>query len=162
MTRSGAPQLENLNRLSPPQPSPKGTPMDDQARNLPEKAGGSTPSSQALRERVDHRQWIGGAIATLLSFYWRSEDDPRVSEAAGKAWADDLEYFPREVICSVLNSWRRTATRRPTPADIIQLCRARMPRPTIVAPSPHRVRAPEERVATQAILDEFLGTRRFP
>ncbi len=107
----------------------------------------STPSSAVQpASRTAHRVWIAGGISTLLGFYYQ-DTAPRLSEAAGKAWADDLEHFPREVIAAALDHWRRTETYRPTPAHIIRLCQQAMPRPTVVPISdePQRVRVTAER-----------------
>jgi hypothetical protein len=110
------------------------------------------------------REWIAGAVATLLGFYWQANDDPRLVAAQGALWCDDLETFPRPVIELALNSWRRNQTRRPSPGDIIALCRKYMPRPTAVAQlePPERRTSPEERERIQAIVAEnFPELRRM-
>lgn len=88
------------------------------------------PSYGALRGDREHRVWIAGAIRTLLANYWQDDGSERLDAAAGKQWADDLEAFPQPVIEAAINHWRRTETKRPTPAHIIRLCGERMPRPT--------------------------------
>lgn len=60
--------------------------------------------------------------------------DPRLQAEWGKAWADDLEWFSQEIISKALTTWRRTETRRPTPAAIIKLCRGHLPTPKTVEP----------------------------
>jgi hypothetical protein len=123
----------------------------------------SAPSSRA--PDADHREWIAGAVSVLLAFYWQDrEPDDLVLAEQGRLWCDDLEAFPRAVIEAALNQWRRTQTRRPSPADIIALCRKHMPRPTAVAQlePPERRTTPEERERIQAMVAEnFPELRRI-
>jgi hypothetical protein len=93
-----------------------------------------------------HREWIAGAIATLLGFYWqRTDPDDRLEEAMGKQWCDDLQPFPRDVIDQSIAAWRRNQHRKPCPAEIIPLCRERMPKPRLIsAPEPERERVTAE------------------
>ncbi len=91
--------------------------------------------------------WVAGAVRTLLMHFGDFPQDPRVAAELGAQWASDLEWFPRDVIESALTAWRRTETRRPTPAGIIRLCRDRMPRP---APVVTAIRAPREVVTDEA------------
>lgn len=102
---------------------------------------------------VAHREWIGGAVTTLLSHYWQDRKDELVAEAALADWMDDLEAFPRGVISSAIGTWRRSEHRRPTPADIRSMCIRGMPkpRPVPLAP-PKRERTEEERAAVAAML----------
>jgi hypothetical protein len=102
--------------------------------DLPALMQASMPSYGALRGDRNHRLWIGGAIRSLLSLYWRDVASERLDEAQGRWWADDLEAFPRPVIEAAINDWRRNETKRPTPADMIQLCGRHMPkaRPVLV------------------------------
>jgi hypothetical protein len=58
--------------------------------------------------------------------------DPRVAAEMGRMWADDLEWFPRNVIEAAINRHRRSETRKPVPAAIIALCREQMPKPAAV------------------------------
>jgi hypothetical protein len=114
----------------------------------------------------EHRDWIAGAVSVLLAFYWQDrEPDDLVLVEQGRLWCDDLQPFTRPVIEHALTTWRRTQTRRPSPADIITLCRKHMPRPTAVAQleAPERRTTPEDRERIQAMVAEtFPELRRMP
>lgn len=102
--------------------------------------------------RVDHRVWIAGAIRTLLMVYSDFPTDPRVAAEMGRMWADDLEWFPRDVIEGAVNRHRRSETRKPTPAAIIALCREAMPKPRAV-PQIEAHRQPVTKEQAAAILE---------
>jgi hypothetical protein len=108
----------------------------------------------SLDERIAHRTWIGGAIRTLLMMYSDFPNDPRVAAEMGRMWAEDLEWFPQGIIEVAIATYRRSETRKPTPAAIIKLCREHMPKPRLIsAPEPERERATAEQA--RAILEEF-------
>lgn len=115
-------------------------------------------------KRVDHREWIGGAIKTLVSIVsgdWPT--DKRLDAEMGFMWANDLEMFPRRVIEGAITEYRRTETRKPSPAAIIRLCRERMPKPAPATEPDATVRrtTPEERERIQAMVAEnFPELRR--
>jgi hypothetical protein len=128
--------------------------------NLP----ASTPSSRVPAVSAEDAEWIGGAVHTLLSFYYVPGEDQRVVAAQGRMWVEDLRGFPRHVIEAALRDWRRSETRRPTPADIIKLCRSHMPRPRIVA-EPQTVReiTPEAKARIAGMLGgAFPELKRIP
>lgn len=132
--------------------------------NLPAAPSLSTPSLPAhvayQAQRIEHRDWIAGAIKTLMTIVsgdWPT--DPRMEAEMGFMWANDLEWFPRDIIETAIASYRRSETRRPSPAAIIRLCRSYMPPPQIVSePAPERERATPEQA--RAILGEFV--KRVP
>lgn len=115
-------------------------------------------------ERIAHREWVAGAVRSLLTIYGDWPADQRLQAEWGKAWADDLEWFPQDVIGRALTAWRRTETRKPTPAAIIKLCRDRMPKPEIVAAEPERPEiTPEMRARNRRIIeDAYPELRRMP
>jgi hypothetical protein len=127
--------------------------------DLPALTQASMPSYGALRGDRSHRLWIGGAIRSLLSLYWRDVASERLDEAQGRWWADDLEAFPQTVIEAAINDWRRSQTKRPTPADMIQLCGRHMPksRPVLVQMPEREPMTPEGK----ARIEEMIG-RSFP
>jgi hypothetical protein len=137
--------------------------------DLPAARPASTPSLPAHvgspDRRVAHREWIGGAVKTLVSLVsgdWPT--DPRLEAEMGFMWANDLECFPQDVIEAAITAYRRTETRKPAPAAIIALCRKHMPRPTAVAmlEPPERRTSPEERERIQAIVEaNFPELRRI-
>lgn len=96
-----------------------------------------TPSSEALEARKAHRIWIGGRAITLLSHYWRDDDDEALTEAMGQDWADVLEGIPRQYIQRACIKYQQQEPRKkPTPGAIYQLASEMTPRPQFVRPAP--------------------------
>jgi hypothetical protein len=87
-------------------------------------------STHLSTERIEHRTWIKGRATTLLSHYWREDDDPALLAAIGKDWADVLEGIPQEYIQRACVQYQREEPRRkPTPGAIYALARDIMPKP---------------------------------
>ena len=102
------------------------------------QSGAWTPSLQEQQERVDHRGWIAGRVVTLLSHYWRDDDDDSLLSAIAKDWADVLEGLPADAIQKACIRYQREEPRRkPTPGAIYALAREAMPRPKAVYAAPH-------------------------
>ncbi|MFG6535774.1 hypothetical protein [Sulfitobacter sp. CS16] len=101
-----------------------------------------TPSSPERAARADHREWIGGRVVTLLSHYWRDDDDDALTAAIAADWADVLEGLPQEAIRKACIQYQREEPRRkPTPGAIYALAREAMPRPSLVRqPEPEQER----------------------
>lgn len=102
--------------------------------------------SQAKRE--DHREWIGGAVKTLVTIVsgdWPT--NPLIDAEMGFMWANTLEGFPRATIETAIDEYVRTESRRPTPAAIRSLCIKHSPRPPLPAYEPLNTQppSPEER-----------------
>lgn len=123
------------------------------------------PSTRSSQGRgVEHREWILGQIATLLSFYWQPTDQSqRVTAAAGKLWADLLERYDQPVIREACEDWAREQPTRPTPAHIVAACQRIAHRAqahvTIAPPSePARERVSPER-ATEMLLEAGFLTQ---
>lgn len=97
-----------------------------------------TPSSAELQERREHREWIGGRAITLLSHYWRDDDDEALTAAMGQDWADVLEGIPQQFIQKACIQYQRDEPRRkPTPGAIYEIARNAMPRPKpVLQPAP--------------------------
>ena len=90
----------------------------------------SAPSSR----RTEHRAWIKGRALTLLSHYWREDDDPALLAAIGKDWADVLEGLPQDVIQKACVQYQRDEPRRkPTPGAVYEIALRLMPRPSVVS-----------------------------
>lgn len=84
-----------------------------------------------------HREWIGGRIYTLLSHYWREDDDDMLTAAIAADWAEVLEGIPQQYIQSACIKYQRDEERRkPTPGAIYRMARDMMPRPQVVRPAP--------------------------
>jgi hypothetical protein len=114
-----------------------------------------TNSALSSPERTEHRTWIKGRAATLLSHYWREDDDPALLAAIGKDWADVLEGIPQEYIQRACIQYQRDEPRRkPTPGAVYQIARALMPRPKVVS-------APQAALpASPSMTDEQLEERK--
>ena len=72
-------------------------------------------SSAELQARAEHREWIGGRALTLLSHYWRDDDDEALLAAMGKDWADVLEGIPAKYIQAACIRYQREEPRRKPP-----------------------------------------------
>lgn len=93
------------------------------------------PKEQEARLR--HREWIGGRCYTLLSHYWRDDDEDMLSAAIAADWADVLEGLPQEFIQKACIKYQRDEPRRkPTPGAIYGMAREMMPRPAFVSTAP--------------------------
>lgn len=73
------------------------------------------PSKRSLSE-------IAALVSRLLSHYWTADDHPAVRQGQIEDWLDDLREFEPDVVKEACRQWRRSNTRRPTPADIRTLC----------------------------------------
>jgi hypothetical protein len=60
-------------------------------------------------------------IARLMSHYWTADDPPEIRRAQAEDWIDDLVEYGPDVVAIACGEWRRTKTRRPTPAEIRML-----------------------------------------
>lgn len=80
-------------------------------------------------DRRAHREWIGGRVLTLLSHYWREDDDEMLTEAIAADWADVLEGLPQHIIQRACVQYQRDEPRRkPTPGAVYQLAVSMMPK----------------------------------
>jgi hypothetical protein len=66
-----------------------------------------------------------------LSHFWTAADPPASREAQIADWIEDLHEFPYYDIAAACREWRRAHTKRPTIAEIRNLCREehQQPRP---------------------------------
>lgn len=96
----------------------------------------------------------GEAIGLLLTHYGIRDDlDEATIARIARDWREDLASYPLADVEEACRQYRRTATRRPVPADIIAICdrihwdrmegereRRRMQRiPDIPKPSPEEI-----------------------
>lgn len=135
--------------------------------NVPANPNGEwKPSLREQEARLEHREWIGGRAITLLSHYWRDDDDDALTAAMGNDWADVLEGLPCDAIQKACIRYQREEPRRkPTPGAIYQLAREAMPAPAVVHRQPPEPENTEPRVSAEranAILDEIgFKPKRF-
>jgi hypothetical protein len=66
-----------------------------------------------------------------LSHFWTADDPPASREAQIADWIEDLHEFDYADIAAACRDWRRGHTKRPTIAEIRNLCREahQQPRP---------------------------------
>ncbi len=85
-----------------------------------------------------------------MSHYWTADDHPAVRQAQIEDWLEDLCEFGVELVRFACADWRRSQTRRPTPADIRLLAIAEhrrrnpTPDPPYIPPPAPRERTPED------------------
>jgi len=117
-------------------------------------------------EREAHREWIAGAIATLLAFYWRDDDPKHLIGAMARDWVKILEGLPQDAIERArLRYLRDEPRRRPTPGAIYAMAREEMPRPAIVhrlpPPEPDRPPPCDPDRATEILREFGFAPKRF-
>lgn len=101
-----------------------------------------------------HSQQANSAalIGRLLAHYWTTNEPQEVRRAIAEDWLEDLGEFPAGVVEAACREWRRTQTRRPTPADIRTLCVAEQH-----AEREHRLAIADHRAAWPPWLAELWG-----
>ena len=103
---------------------------------------------------------------TLLSHYWRDDDEDALTAAIAADWADVLEGLPQEAIRKACIQYQREEPRRkPTPGAIYALAREAMPRPALVRqPQPESERreptAEERARVAEYVRQAGFATRR--
>jgi hypothetical protein len=65
---------------------------------------------------------IGALVSRLLSHFWTANDTAEARQLQIQDWLDDLREFGPAVVEGACQRWRRTESRRPTPADIRKAC----------------------------------------
>lgn len=85
-----------------------------------------------------------------MSHYWASDTPTEIRREMAMDWLDDLREFGPDIVSGACGAWRRSQTRRPTPADIRALCiREReehsSPSDHLALPSPEQRRSLAER-----------------
>jgi hypothetical protein len=101
-----------------------------------------------------------GRIVTLLSHYYRPDDDPEILRAQAADWYVVLKGFPIYAINAACVDYLANEPRRkPAPGAIVELCRKVMPRPRIGADDDERLslpkpeRAPETKARASEIME---------
>lgn len=79
-----------------------------------ERARQATSSRDLQPQRVS----VAGHIARLMSHYWTANDPPEIRRLQAEDWLEDLVEFGPDAVAEACRDWRRTQSRRPTPADI--------------------------------------------
>lgn len=105
-------------------------------------------SSQSASERTQNRRAILALISTLLSHFWTAAEPAAVREAQLADWLADLEGYTPKAVGDACAEYRRAHTKRPTIADIRQICESWAPPPRREGPSYEDQRATREFVAT--------------
>jgi len=68
------------------------------------------------------RHETAALISRLLAHYWTTQEPEALRRSIAEDWLDDLAEFGAAVVAIACREWRRTSSRRPTPADIRLLC----------------------------------------
>ena len=73
---------------------------------------------------------LAALIANLLSHFWTAADPPATRQAQIADWIEDLHEFPYHDVAAACREWRRAHAKRPSIAEIRNLCReAQQPMP---------------------------------
>jgi len=64
------------------------------------------------------RASISSLIARLMNHYWTGDDPPEIRRAQAEDWIDDLVELGPDIVAFACGEWRRTKSKRPTPAEI--------------------------------------------
>jgi len=110
------------------------------------------------------REWLMGRIVTLLSHYYRPDDDPDILRAQAADWYVVLKGFPVYAINGACVDYLSSEPRRkPAPGAIVELCRRLMPRPRLGQEDDDRLALPKpERTADEkARASELLNRIGF-
>lgn len=123
-------------------------------------------SRLGLRKRFErgkeNRTKIAGHISRLMSHYWTANEDPRLRKAQAEDWLEDLAEFHEGIVGEACRDWRQEQTRRPTPADVRQLCLAATdpyepPAPRHVPSTPETPAQVAARIAKRQRVGEKFG-----
>lgn len=100
--------------------------------------------SLSPQDLVFHREKIRFSIQTVLSVYFQPHEDDAVRTAQLAWWCDELEDWTVEQVQWALRKWNRENPRiRPTPGDIVKICKDERGRR--IAASRPAIRAEPER-----------------
>jgi hypothetical protein len=112
----GATEVAEINSFPPAKPSSSAPPEPQTPWNV--------ETARPQRERA-------ALIARLLNHFWTAADPPAVRQAQIEDWLEDLREFAYDDISAACRDWRRAHTKRPSIAEIRNLCREahQQPRP---------------------------------
>ena len=68
------------------------------------------------------RDWLSGALYTLLSHFYREDLPQSHVEAIARDWIAVLEDYPQWAIENARIEWLKTSDKKPKPSNIRQLC----------------------------------------
>jgi hypothetical protein len=72
----------------------------------------------------DHRARIAFDVRTVLSAYFQPHEAEEIKSAQLAWWCDELQEWTQEQVVWALRQWNRKNPRlRPTPGDIVTLCK---------------------------------------
>lgn len=125
-----------------------------------------TAKSLSPQERTDHRQKIASEVKVVLSAYFQPHEDERIKAAQLAWWCDELEDWTQEQVVWALRKWNRDNPRiRPTPGDVVAICKdargrkmASLPKPVNAAPARERV---DKEKAAQILAEAGFAPKRF-
>jgi hypothetical protein len=106
-----------------------------------------------------------GRIVTLLSHYYRPDDDPEILRAQAADWYAVMKGFPIYAINAACIEYLANEPRRkPAPGAIVELCRKIMPKPRIGEKDDKRIAlaGPERARITPEAANEILARAGYP
>ena len=72
--------------------------------------------------RPAQRKHVAGRVTTLLAHFFVPDMPVPLQTAVISDWLEDLAEFPPWAVEDACRMWRRTESRRPTPAVIRKIC----------------------------------------
>lgn len=82
-------------------------------------------ASLSPQELQDHRRSIASEVRTVLSAYFQPHEAEEIKAAQLAWWCDELQDWTQEQVVWALRQWNRDNPRlRPTPGDILRMCKA--------------------------------------
>jgi hypothetical protein len=110
-----------VGRLTPP----PWAPPPDLPGSVIAEALAALPAWELFLAPARHDEIIA-TIAATFSHYWAAELPPIIEAVALEQWEHLLAPFPSHVIRAACLSWLRDHRLRPSPTEIVALCRREM------------------------------------
>jgi hypothetical protein len=125
-----------------------------------------TAKSLSPQERIDHRGKIASEVKVVLSAYFQPHEDERIKAAQLAWWCDELEDWTQEQVVWALRKWNRDNPRiRPTPGDVVAICKDARGRKMASLPKPPEAEPERQRVdkdkAAQILAEAGFAPKRF-
>lgn len=117
--------------------------------------------SLSPQQLSEHRQRIAFDVRTILSAYFQPHEAEEIKSAQLAWWCDELQDWSQEQVLWALRQWNRNNPRlRPTPGDIVAVCKAARGR-KIASQRPKVEKAPEREPVTAQRAAEIMAEAGF-
>jgi hypothetical protein len=115
---------------------------------------------------AEQERQTASLIARLMSHYWASDTPTEIRREMAMDWLDDLREFGPDIVSAACGAWRRSQTKRPTPADVRRLCieeqtERRMSVPAFPSPTAEQKERRDEARADAREADKRMQTARY-